>query len=259
MAHRRLGKTGLLVSPIGFGAFKIGRNQGTKYPNEYDLPDEGGVRRLLEGVLDLGINLIDTAPAYGLSEQRIGRAVSHRRRDYVLSTKVGETFTEGRSTFDFSQRAVRQSVQRSLRRLKTDVIDLLLIHSEGNEQALLQDTDIVQTLRDLRDRGLVRAIGLSAKTVQGARAALGWADVIMVEYHLQDRSHAGVIAEAARADVGVLIKKGLASGRLDPTEAIRFVLETPGVSSLLVGGLSIDHLRHNIRLAETIDDKTADS
>ncbi len=245
----------MLVSPIGFGAFKIGRNQGTKYPDAYDLPDEGEVRRLLEGVLDLGVNLIDTAPAYGLSEQRIGRALFHRHSDYVVSTKVGETFTKGRSTFDFSQPAIRQSVQRSLRRLKTDVIDLLLIHSDGNERALLQDTDIVETLRDLRDRGLVRAIGLSAKTVQGARAALGWADAIMVEYHLQDRSHAGVIAEAARADVGVLIKKGLASGRLNPTEAIRFVLETPGVSSLLVGGLSIDHLRHNIQLAETIDEK----
>lgn len=249
----------MLVSPIGFGSFKIGRNQGIKYPDAYDLPDEGEVRRLLEGVLDLGINLIDTAPAYGLSEQRIGRALSHRRRDYILSTKVGETFIDGRSTFDFSQRAVRQSVNRSLRLLKTDVVDLLLIHSDGNERALLQDTDLVETLRDFRDRGLVRAIGLSAKTIQGARAALGWADVIMVEYHLRDRSHAGIIAEAARADVGVLIKKGLASGRLDPTEAIRFVLETPGVSSLLVGGLSIDHLRRNIRLAETIDEKIAES
>ena len=80
MVHRRLGRTGRHVSPIGFGAFKIGRNQGIKYASAYDLPDETAVAALLEGVLDLGINLIDTAPAYGLSEERIGRALGNDRQ-----------------------------------------------------------------------------------------------------------------------------------------------------------------------------------
>jgi len=89
MVPQPLGKTGILVTPIGYGAFKIGRNEGIKYPQGYALPSEAEVGRLLNGVLDLGVNLIDTAPAYGLSEHRIGQAIGHRRREYVLSTKVG--------------------------------------------------------------------------------------------------------------------------------------------------------------------------
>jgi aryl-alcohol dehydrogenase-like predicted oxidoreductase len=113
------------VTPLGFGAFKIGRNQGIKYPSAYDLPDEASVTRLLNEVLDLGINYIDTAPAYGLSEERIGRAIGRRRSKFVLSTKVGETFADGQSTFDFTERGIRESVERSLHRLKTNVIDIV--------------------------------------------------------------------------------------------------------------------------------------
>jgi aryl-alcohol dehydrogenase-like predicted oxidoreductase len=72
----------------------------------------------------------------------------------------------------------------------------------------------------------------------------------MLEYHLDDRSAADVISQASAADVGVVVKKGLAAGHLDPSEAVRFVLGTPGVGSLVVGSLNIDHLRDNVRLAE---------
>ena len=238
-----------MVSPLGYGAFKIGRNVGTKYPHGYELPSEEETGRLLNAVIDLGINYIDTAPAYGVSEERIGRAIAHRRGEIVLSTKVGETFHDGRSTYDFRAKAVRRSVRGSLQRLHTDVIDLVFIHSDGNDLAILEQTDAVATLLELRARGEVRAVGLSAKSIEGARAALGWADAVMVEYHLDDRSHAGVIAEAAAADVGVVVKKGLAAGHLDPAEAVRFVLATPGVGSLLVGTLSLEHLRENIRVS----------
>jgi len=240
--RRRLGRTGLDVSPIAFGAFKIGRNRGTKYLHGYDLPDDEAVDRMLNGVLDLGINLIDTAPAYGLSERRIGRALSHRRSEYAISTKAGESFHDGRSTYDFSSSAIRRSVQQSLERLSTDVVDILLLHSNGEDLAILKETDAVETLLDLRSAGLARAVGFSGKTVDGAYAALAWADVLMVEYHLQDRSHEGVVAEAAAADVGILVKKGLASGRLDPAQAVRFVLSNAAVGSLVIGSLSLDHL-----------------
>jgi aryl-alcohol dehydrogenase-like predicted oxidoreductase len=239
-----------LVSPVGFGAFKIGRNEGIKYPQGYDLPDERAVERLVNGVLDLGINYLDTAPAYGLSEERLGRALAGRRRECVISTKVGETFEAGRSVYDFSAGAVRASVERSLRRLATDVLDLVFIHASGDDLAILTQTDAVPALDALRARGLVRAIGLSAKTVEGARAALAWADAVMVEYHLDDRRAGPVIAEAAGADVGVVVKKGLASGHLDAGRAVRFVLGTPGVGSLVVGSLSLDHLRDDVRAAE---------
>jgi len=249
---RSLGSTNLHVTPIGFGSFKIGRNQKTKYPRDYDLPDEESVSRLLNSILDMGVNFIDTAPAYGLSEERIGHAISHRRDEFVLSTKVGETFQNGESVYDFSAVAVRNSVERSLKRLNTDIIDLAFVHSDGNDLHVITETDVVVTLRDLKDAGKLRAIGFSGKTIAGARASLDWADVIMVEYHGDDSSHAAVIDEATQQMVGVVVKKGLASGHLPADEAIRYVLSNPGVTSLIVGGLNVDHIRSNLESASRI-------
>ena len=248
MVKRRLGRSAIEVSPIGFGAFKIGRNTGIKYPETYDLPDQDAVTKLVHGLLDLGINYLDTAPAYGLSEQRLGEALSGRRNEVVLSTKVGESFEDGRSTYDFTTAGIRASVQRSLQQLRTDSIDLLFIHSDGDDMRILSETDAVSTLVALRDEGAVRAIGLSGKTVEGARAAMAWSDVLMVEYNDGDRSHAEVIAEAADHDVGIVVKKGLASGALAPEHAIRFVLGTEGVGSVVVGSLSLEHLAQNVAI-----------
>ena len=242
---RPIGRTGLVVPPIGFGAFKIGRNQGVKYPQPYDLPDMVEVTRLLNAVLDVGCNLIDTAPAYGLSEIRVGQAIGHRRSEFVLSTKVGETFKNGVSRYDFTANAIKSSLDRSLRNLRTDVLDIVLIHSNGNDREILEQTDTVSILQDYRSRGLIRAIGLSGKTVAGAELALNWADLLMVEYHLHETGHSDVIARAAEAGVSVFVKKGLASGKLPADESIRFVLAHPGVTSLIVGGLNFDHVREN--------------
>ncbi len=242
----------LALSPIGFGAFKIGRNQGVKYPRPYELPDIGEVERLLNGVLDLGINYIDTAPAYGLSEERIGRTIAHRRREYFLSTKVGEAFENGVSTYDFSDRAVRESIHRSLQRLRTDVLDLVLVHSHGDDLSILDETDVVPTLRTLRDEGLIRAIGLSGYTEAGFLAALDWSDAIMVTYHQEDRSLESVIAEAARQGITVMVKKSLASGKLNPGGAIPFTLQNPGVKSVVVGSLNLDHVRENLQSARRV-------
>lgn len=249
MTHRTLVNTDLLVSPIGFGAFKIGRNQNIKYAQGYELPDDAATERLLNGVLDLGINLIDTAPAYGLSEQRIGQFISRRRNEFTLCTKVGETFENGESIYDYSGASIRHSVHRSLARLRTDVLDIVLIHSNGQDEQILTQSDAVPALQSLRDQGLIRWIGLSGKTVAGARRALEWCDVLMVEYHVNDTSHAPVIEQARARGVGVLVKKGLASGSLAPERAIPFILQNPNVASLIVGGLSLDHLKQNIALA----------
>ncbi len=250
MVRRRLGKCGLTVSPIGFGAFKIGRNVGIKYAQGYDIPNQRAVDRLLNTVLDLGINYIDTAPSYGISEERIGRSISSRRSEFVLCTKVGENFEDGNSTYDFSEQGVRSSVARSRERLGSEELDIVLIHSDGNDLHVLNETDVVATLIAMREAGAIKAIGFSGKTIEGARTALKWADVLMVEYHLRDQSHGSVIAEAADAGVGVVVKKGLASGELDPSEAIPFVLGTAGVASLVIGGLDGNHIQANIRLAE---------
>ena len=247
--HRPLGKTGLQVSAIGFGAFKIGRNQNVKYPKGYNLPDETAVAKLLNAVLDAGINYIDTAPAYGLSEERIGRAIASRRDEYVLSTKVGETFVDGVSTYDFSKVAIEQSIERSLKRLQTEMLDLVFIHSNGDDFAILNETDVVETLQRLQQSGKIRYLGLSGKDPAAAKTTFAWADALMVEYHLQDQSHADIITEASTQGVGVIIKKGLAAGHLSPTEAIPFLLKNEAVSSIVIGGLNIEHIRANLATA----------
>ena len=251
MASRELGRTGLCLSPIGFGAFKLGRNEGIKYPSGYALPDDESAAAILRGMADLGINYVDTAPAYGASEARVG-AVLGERDDVVISTKVGETFEDGRSRYDFSAAAVRASVERSRRRLRRDVLDVVFVHAHADDVAVLRDSDVVATLIALRDEGVVRAIGFSGKTGAAGESALAWADALMVEYHLRDESHAGLIAAARERGVGVIVKKGLSSGQLDAREAVRFVLRNPGVTSLVIGGLSVKHMRDNIRVADEV-------
>lgn len=246
MDQRQLGARGPWVSTIGFGAFKIGRNEQTKYGAEYALPDDEDVSRLLNGLLDRGVNYIDTAPAYGLSEERIGMAIATRRGEYVLSTKVGETFENGVSTYDFSSGAIERSIERSLLRLQTDKLDVVLIHCNADDLAIQRETDAIRTLQRLREQHIIGQIGLSAKTVEGAQAGLTWADVLMVEYHLADRSQEEVIAAAHSAGIGVIVKKALASGKLPASEGLRFVLANPGVSTVVVGTLNAHHMQQNL-------------
>ncbi|HQC72024.1 MAG TPA: aldo/keto reductase, partial [Candidatus Competibacteraceae bacterium] len=135
MELRALGTTGLRVSTLGLGTVKLGRNQGVKYPQPFELPSDQQALALLELAWDLGINLLDTAPAYGLSEERLGRLLRQCRRDWVIVTKVGEAFQNGQSQFDFSAAATRASVERSLHRLGVAALDAVLIHSSGDDLA----------------------------------------------------------------------------------------------------------------------------
>jgi len=253
MDQRALGHTGLRVTSIGFGAFKIGRNEGTKYGTAYALPSEEDASALLNSVLDLGINLIDTAPAYGQSEARIGNAIASRRDEFVLSTKAGEQFIDGTSVYNFTRSAIEASVAQSLRRLRTDVLDIVFVHSDGHDNRILLETDAVETLCELRDSGLIRAVGFSGKTVTGATAASALCDVLMIEYHPEDTSHDELLRECAHRGVGVIVKKGLASGRLKPEDAIPFVLRAPAVASMVVGTLNLKHIKDNMRIAASCE------
>ena len=252
LAPRRiLGRTGLTVSPIGFGGFKIGRNQGIKYDSAYDLPTEAAAEALLNAVLDLGIDLIDTAPAYGSSEERIGGALAARRSEFTLTSKVGETWEDGAGRYDFSATAIDHSLDRSLRRLRTDRIDVVFIHSDGNDLEIIEHGDALETLARRRDAGDIAAIGFSGKTIPGHQAAIdtGLVDCLMVEYHSMDESQRVIIDRAESAGIGVLIKKGLASGRLRPEEAIPHCLAPSGVSSVIIGSLTLAHLASNLDIA----------
>jgi len=255
---RSLGNTGLLVSTLGLGTVKFGRNQGLKYPAGFALPDDTQLRNLLDTARSLGINLIDTAPAYGSSEERLGKLL-HNRHEWVVCSKTGEEFVDGRSRFDFSAAHTRLSVQRSLRRLRTDYLDVVLVHSDGNDEHIIQHSDCFETLQRLKEQGLIRAFGLSGKTRSGGLMALQHADVVMVTFNLQDYSELEVIRAAQKLGKGVLIKKALNSGHVvslpsaadNPTtehptaESLRFVLAQPGVSSAIVGTINAHHLVAN--------------
>lgn len=237
------------TTPLGFGAFKIGRNMGIKYPSGYELPSDQEVDRLLNGVLDLGCNLIDTAPAYGTSEERIGRSIGHRRSEFFISTKVGETFENGASRFDYSGPAIRESLARSLKRLKTDFADFVFIHSSGDDLQILNESPIVEELQLAKQKGIARFIGMSGKTPLGTEQALAWSDAVMVEYNSTDQSHSEAMSKAAQSGKAVFVKKGLGSGRLNATESIQFVLSNPAVSTLVVGSLSLANFQNNWSVA----------
>jgi aryl-alcohol dehydrogenase-like predicted oxidoreductase len=256
----------MLVSPIGLGTVKLGRNSGVKYPHPFDLPSDQAVLELLSAASNAGINLLDTAPAYGEAETRLGHLFAGSRDEWVLSTKAGEEFQENESRYDFSAAALIRSLERSLSRLRTDRVEVLLLHSDG----LIELDPILDesrhALERLRDVGKTRAIGISTKTPAGGLRALEWADVVMLTLNPSATDDLPVIEAARQRGVGVLIKKALISGHVaNPTqtstpyplhtrqpepspsaqECLRFSLTVPGVSSVIVGTANPSHLSQN--------------
>jgi aryl-alcohol dehydrogenase-like predicted oxidoreductase len=254
LEHRALGQTGIDVSCIGLGTVKIGRNVGVKYPKRFDIPSDDKVSSLLEQAGDLGINLLDTAPAYGQSEERLGHLLRNRDQ-WVICTKVGEEFEDGKSTFDFSSAHVKNSVERSLKRLKTDFLDIVLVHSDGNDEEIITSSDCFEALHKMKDSGIIRAIGMSTKTVAGGIRALSLCDAVMVTYNPLAKEDEPVIDEANNLSKGVLIKKGFSSGHINTSsgsdsssvrDSLKFIFQKPGVSSVVLGTINIDHLKENV-------------
>ena len=255
MVRRQLGRTGFAVAPIGLGTTKIGRNTDVKYPKGFALPSDEDVRRLFAAALDLGVNLIDTAPAYGESEERLGELVRKHRSQIVLCTKAGEQYSNGRSVYDFSAAAVTASVHASLRRLKTDQIDILLLHSDGRDDQILSQTDALDGLGELKRSGKIRAFGISAKTPAGIRQATRSCDVIMAPLNQMDTALGEALAEAHRTGLGVIAIKGLYSGHLEARSAIEFVLQHPFIDALVIGTLNPAHLAVAVNVAEGLGNK----
>lgn len=257
--HRPLGSLGINVSPVGLGTVKLGRDQGVKYPNGFTIPDDHEAQMLLKLARDLGINLIDTAPAYGRSEERLGPLLRGQRQDWVIVSKVGEEFEAGQSRHDFSAAHTRLSVERSLQRLETDFIDLVLVHSDGNDLEILNHCEVYQTLAELKHEGKIRGFGFSGKTVEGGLLALAEGDCAMVTYNINERAEKPVIDYAAAHHKGILIKKALASGHVclspgvDPVQAsFELLFEHPGVTGAIVGTINPLHLAHNVATAAEV-------
>lgn len=250
MDLRHLGTTGIRISPLGLGTVKFGRNQQVKYPQPFALPTDQTISNLLHLAQDLGINLLDTAPAYGNSMARLGRLLPQPRHNWVIVSKVGETFVDGHSSFDFSYKATIDTVEACLRILGTDYLDAVLIHSDGADLRVLNQEQVVTALYDLKTRGLIRAHGLSGKTVEGGLQALQMLDLVMITLNPDYPDELPVLQQAQRMHKGILIKKGLQSGHItDPvaiTKAMRYIFAQPGVSGLIVGTINPAHLQANV-------------
>ncbi|MGI9015268.1 MAG: aldo/keto reductase [Phycisphaerales bacterium] len=270
---RRFGKTDLMVSPLGFGGAPIGVLD----------TDAHAVRTVLSQMLDSGANVIDTAACYYGSEEVIGRAIAHRRSEFVLITKCGHTVEEGDARPEFSPAVITESIDRSLTRLRSDVIDVVLLHSCSLD--ILKQGDALAAAVAARDAGKVRFVGYS-----GDNEAAAWActqpDIAVLQTSVSICDQANIenaIAAAQRHDVGVMAKRPIANAAWKtPTEqyeryqsyaqpycdrfaamdlkdppdgetwashALRFTLSVAGVHTAIIGTTRLDHVRANVEAA----------
>lgn len=275
MEYRRLGRTGLQVSALGFGAWEIG----------WTRPEEGDeVGRLLNRALDLGINLIDSSAAYRWSEELIAKYVGHRRHEFIFATKCGswrvqQPDGEWVQTLDYSARAIAPQIDRSLQRLKTDYLDIIQLHSPSYEDVAFGDG--LEGLKKAQAQGKVRFISLSADGEAAAKAIeVGGYDTLQLTCNILDQEPAALITRARREqDMGIIVKEPIAQtlydkprpegggavlwdraqrllapdciGELSRIEvALRWILGHSEVHSAIVGTTNLRHLEANVAAAE---------
>lgn len=266
MQKRAFGNTPFHVTPLGLGAGQIGD----------PAQDEAMVARFLNGALDLGINLIDTARGYGLSEERIGRHIAHRRSEYVLSTKVGY----GVPGFDdWTYDCVAAGVDQALRHLQTDVIDIAHLHSCPLDT--LRNNGVIDALDRAREAGKIRVVAYSGENDELAWAvASGRFASVECSVNVFDQlSLSETLPSAHARGLGVIAKRPMGNApwrhaarphgdycetywermhALDLDRAgldwdefvLRFSAFAPGVSIAIVGTASLERLKHNVALVE---------
>lgn len=276
---RALGRTGLEVTTLGYGAMSLDSRFGRTISQ-----DEA--TSVLNAVLDGGVNLIDTSPDYGPSEELIGGAIAGRRNEYVLASKVGcPVAVEGGSGHVYTRENIVAAVEQSLRRMRTDHLDVVQFHGSPS-RAVLEEHDAVGVLRELQQQGKVRFIGMSG-TIPNLAGFIedGVFDEFQIPYSALQREHEVLISDAAQAGAGTVIRGGVARGapaedkgwnirRLpevpdDRPKAtwqsagldgvldgmsrmefmLRFTLSHPDVHSTIVGTANLEHLRVNLDAA----------
>ena len=282
---RTLGRTGADVTILGYGAMELrGLPRGPQVSDE----DAG---RLLNAVLDGGINLIDTSPDYGRSEELIGSHVGHRRDEFFLASKCGcpvefPADVPPPYPHDYSPPNVRADVEQSLRRLRTDRLDLVQVHMSPS-RATLEENQTVETLKELQAEGKLRFIGMSGILPHlPDHLAMDVFDAFQIPYSAVQRDHEHLITEAAAKGAGVLIRGGAARGAASEEKnwtvgpltqqpgvgqrnwatsgiadllseagigrqefVLRFTLSHPGLSTTIVGTANPAHLAGNIAVA----------
>lgn len=210
MERRILGRTGLEVSVLGFGGAPVGFLE----------TEREAAARLLNALLDRGVNVIDTAAMYRGSEELIGDAVAHRRNDYVLVTKCGQAYPDlpGEA---WSPRLVAATVDRALRRLKTERLDVMLLHSCDLET--LRRGEALAALVQARDAGKIRFLGYSGDGPAAAAACrIPEIDVVQLSVNVADQANIrDVLPLAAERGLGVIAKRPLANAAWKPLSTQR--------------------------------------
>ncbi|MBM3139981.1 MAG: aldo/keto reductase [Chloroflexi bacterium] len=207
---RELGRTGLRVTQPGYGAMELrGAPRGREVSPEQ-------AERVLNAVLDAGINFIDTSGDHGMSEELIGRFIAHRRDEHVLASKcgclVGGEPAEGGPRHVYTRENVRDGVEQSLRRMRTDRLDVVQVHGSPSKEEL-EEHGALEELRALRREGKVGFLGASSMLPHLANhIAMGVFDEFQIPYSALQREHEAAISEAARAGAGTVIRDGVARG-----------------------------------------------
>jgi aryl-alcohol dehydrogenase-like predicted oxidoreductase len=215
MNYRRLGKTEILVSEIGFGAWGIGG--ATPGPTSYGRTDDAASLRALAGALEQGITFFDTSAVYGYghSEELIGRAFAGRRDSVVIATKAG--LAAYGDPPDFSPAALKDSLEGSLRRLRTDHVDLLQLHNPPPE-VLRNLDDVVDAASELQRSGKIRAFGVSVRQPADGPLAIRAAspDALQLNFNVLDQRllDIGLEAEASRTRTSLIVRTPLCFGFL---------------------------------------------
>jgi aryl-alcohol dehydrogenase-like predicted oxidoreductase len=273
MEKRSFGNTGIEVSVIGFGAAPIG----------FLATEREKVARVLNTLLDGGMNLIDTAAAYPGSEEAIGDTVGHRRDEFILVSKCGQAF-EDLPGEAWSAEVVSATVDRALRRLKTDYLDVMLLHTCGKD--VLQKGDALGALVKAKEAGKIRFAGYAGDN-EAAGYASGLPDisVLMASFNLVDQANIDrVLPIASGRRLGVIAKRPIANSAWKAPEeqpgmyrdyaqpyherltamalmpdafevadwmelAIRFTLTIPGVHCGVIGTTNPDNARKNLAAA----------
>ena len=276
LEKRILGRTGLEVTALGYGAMEV---RGSRIWGGRPVTEQQA-DTILNAVLDAGINFIDTANDYGRSEEFIGKYLSGRRSEYYVATKCGCTVVRKDDNTDdtphvWTRENLFRGLHESLTRMKTDYVDIMQLHNPGVEQ--VEQGDLVAALQEMKQQGKVRWIGCSS-TLPHITTYIDWNvfDVYQIPYSGLERQHENVISQAAKAGAGIIDRGGVARGEpgvgLGSTDRwakyeaanldelreegetrsgflLRFLLSHPDIHTTIVGTLIPDHLNENIRIA----------
>jgi aryl-alcohol dehydrogenase-like predicted oxidoreductase len=275
MQKNRLGRTGLDVTQLGYGSMGI---RGPRTWGVRVVSDEAA-DRLLNAVLDAGINFIDTAPDYGHSEERIGRYIGSRRSEFSLATKCGCACVQHEDHLEighvWSRDVIRRNIETSLQRLRTDYVDVLQFH--GGDAETLQRQGLIELLTSFRDQGIIRAMGVSSSLPHlPGLVDLGVFDTFQIPYSCLAPEHHDWITQAAATGAGIIIRGGIAHGgpnaeiqrpalydiwiraKLDEVLPegvsraeliLRYTLSHPHCHTTIVGTCNPQHLAENIAAA----------